>query len=67
MLVVHRPVVVIAENFVRLRDGFEFDVGLLPLFFGYFVGVGSERSLKTSSANVRNRLSHDVGPCDMLS
>lgn len=45
MFVVHFSVVIVAEDLVGLRDGFEFDVGFFSLVVGYFVGVGGEGCL----------------------
>jgi len=42
VLIVHRSVVVIAEDFVGLRDILEFDIGFFTLVFGDFVRVGGE-------------------------
>lgn len=45
MLVVEVAGVIVGEDFVGLRDGFEGDVGLFALFGGDFVGVGGEGGL----------------------
>ena len=53
MLVVERSLVVVDEDFVGLRDEFEFDVGLFAFFFGDFVGMVGESSLSRLLVSLR--------------
>lgn len=54
MLVVQLAVLLIAEDFVGLRDSLELLIGLFTLVVGNLIGVGSECSLLKEVLAVNN-------------